>query len=800
MATQSATQLVSGNIPNLNNGVSQQPFPLRLASQAKECVNGWPTVAEGLKKRPPTKFVAKLLASVPDTANIHVIERGDAERYIVVMMPGQLPQVFDFDGIPRTVAAPNGIGYMSAGGKFEATTVADYTFILNTAMVPQLSAALGPGQYPSALVWIKAGNYLTSYTIVIDGVHSFTYTTHQTEPATINTAHIAGQLVSQINAHGHIQAWQIGSVIHLIRSNAGYPQFTVRTEDTMGNSAMGVIKDRVNSAADLPKYATSGFEVEITGMQGNAHDNYYVRFTQTAGSDDNALGGVWQECAKPYRQTSLNPATMPHMLVREANGTFTFKQAPWVDCRAGDETTNPTPSFVGKKVNDIFFYKNRLGMIADESVILSKTGEYFNYWRDTATTLLDTDPIDITVAHVKVSILKYAIPFNEALLLFADKTQFELKGEGILSPNTVSVSQMTEFETANTVRPVGAGRYVFFSTKKGNYAGLREYFVVDGQSQANDANDVTSHVPSYIKGDVTIMSGSTNEDCVVCVTEEEPNTIYLYKYYWIGQEKVQSSWTKWTFDSNVTFIDLAFNKSTLWIVSRRDDGSLTLSRLDLAWGETEMHLDYIVHLDEQFTKTTPGIVRTVNTDSKGIKTTTITIPTPLDDLQVVALQGDATYKTGSPIPAATPYNPATRTIILKGEVTEWLAGAPYSLKYTFSPLMMRKAAPQGGLVAVTSGRTQLRRMSLNFADTGYFRAEVTAQGRDTYTNVFTGRILGSINNRIGVPAIETGTYRFPIMGNNMNLDIKLINDTPFPSTFLNADWEALYTVRSVDVG
>ena len=53
--------LVSRTIPNLVQGVSQQPEVLRLSSQATTQINGFSSVVEGLKKRPPTNYIAKFL-------------------------------------------------------------------------------------------------------------------------------------------------------------------------------------------------------------------------------------------------------------------------------------------------------------------------------------------------------------------------------------------------------------------------------------------------------------------------------------------------------------------------------------------------------------------------------------------------------------------------------------------------------------------------------------------------------------------------------------------------------------------
>ena len=77
--------LVSRTIPNLVQGVSQQPEVLRLTSQASEQINGFSSVVEGLKKRPPTEYVAKLSSSSFGNAFIHTINRDVNERYIVVI-------------------------------------------------------------------------------------------------------------------------------------------------------------------------------------------------------------------------------------------------------------------------------------------------------------------------------------------------------------------------------------------------------------------------------------------------------------------------------------------------------------------------------------------------------------------------------------------------------------------------------------------------------------------------------------------------------------------------------------------
>ena len=123
------------------------------------------------------------------------------------------------------------------------------------------------------------------------------------------------------------------------------------------------------------------------GDPEEAGDEYWVKFV----ADDGTGGsGQWEETAAPGIDKEYDASLMPHQLVRNADGTFTFEQATWAYRLVGDDDTNPAASFVGKKIKDVFFFKNRLGFVADENVIFSEASEYFNFWRTTVTQLLDS--------------------------------------------------------------------------------------------------------------------------------------------------------------------------------------------------------------------------------------------------------------------------------------------------------------------------------------------------------------------------------------------------------------------------
>ncbi|MRN66404.1 hypothetical protein [Brucella sp. 10RB9213] len=784
--------LISSTIPNLVNGVSQQPSSLRLASQCELQENGHSSVVEGLKKRPPARFVAKISDTSFGTAFVHMINRDAVERYAVVITNGNL-RVFRMDGSEVPVAFPHGRDYLAtaaADRDFTAVTIADYTFILNSTRTAYMTGDLTPSRPKEALVWIKQGAYAQNYTINISGFQK-TFTTpdgsDKSHTAQIATDAIMGNLVTQFmsdaNFTGQYALNHMGSTIRVSRHDGG--DFGISSADGLGDQAIKVCKDTAQRFSDLPARGFHGFRIEIGGDQSSAFDNYWVEFWNPTGGSST---GIWRESSKGGEHYRINGATMPYALKRLSNGTFSFEQIPWDDRKVGDAESVPEPSFIGKQINDIFFHRNRLGLVADENVVFSRAGEFFNFWRSSATQTLDTDMIDVAVSHTKVSIIRHAIPFNETLLLFSDQTQFMLGAADTLTPYTISINQTTEFQASLLAKPVGAGRNIYFAMNKGAYSGIREYYV-DGQTKTNDAADVTAHVPKYIPGSVTKLAASSNEDVLVALSPNEKNALYVYKYYWQELEKLQSSWSKWILDPDTTVLYVDFIESDLWMLVERH-GQVLFEVISLEAGRADPGINFAFHLDQRVNASQCSVVYDAAND-----VTKITMPykvTKPDQYQFIGV-GNGPYRMGQIIPLKWDAN---NTFIIAGNVTNFIAGLKYTFRYRLSKLVIKEEAVGGGQMAVGAGRMQLRRMTLTYNDTGYFRAEVKPFRRETYTSVFSGRVTGGGRNIIGEPALESGRFRFPISGKSEETDIEIVNDSPLPCALLSAEWEATFIIRS----
>jgi hypothetical protein len=791
--------LISSSIPNFVNGVSQQPFTLRLNSQGEVQENGLSTVSQGLRKRPPTQHLKKIQSSPLANCFVHTINRDSTERYVAVVTNGDL-KVYDIAGNEKTVAFPNGKGYLSSSSpstSFSAVTVADYTFLVNEGVtVAQGSTTVATRPY-EALINVKAGNYGKVYKVIINGNTVGSYDTpdgsQAAEVDNISTDFIADQLVSSMAGNGITGAngWTLtrdGSVIYLARSAS---DFSIRTEDGFNYGGMVAIKGKLQKFADLPaNCSVNGFVVEITGtgsgeQASQPFDSYFVKFETANGSNG---VGVWKECPKPGIIANFDASTMPHILVRESDGSFTFKQSTWKNRIVGDNTSNPFPSFIGRKLSDVFFYRNRLGFLADEAVIFSEAGEYFNFTRTTVTQLLDSDPIDVNASHTKVSLLKHAVPFNKQLLLFSEQTQFIIEQNELLTPKSLGIKVATEFPCNVNAKPVGIGKNVYFAVDKGDWSAFREYFA-DLNNLTNDSLDVAAHIPKYIPSGIFKIAAAPNEDIMACLTVGDPSSVYIYKYFWANNDKLQSSWSKWSLGSDATILNVDFIGSEMYLVVNRADGAY-LEKINVSLGDIGVGEPYTVHLDRKV-QLVAG-----NVDYSGgytvISQTALGYAPSTGTYQLV-VKSHPTLKAGEIYEAIWDGT----NIKVPGNVTggTYAFGRKYVFTYEMSTITVRSATSSGGQKSDTEGRLQLRKVAFNYADTGYFTVAVTPSGRDTYDYVFSGKVLGdsAVINRYNV---ASGRFIVPIVSRNIGTAITIQNDSPLPSSFLSADWEGFYAKRS----
>ncbi|RVI36664.1 hypothetical protein CN202_01775 [Sinorhizobium meliloti] len=820
---------VSGAIPNFANGVSQQAMALRLASQGELQINAYSTVVDGLKKRPPTQRTANLGADLGANLHAHMINRDATERYEVLMSSTGI-RVFDLSGNEKTVTAPNGYAYLSYSGSgrppYRSITVGDYTFITNMTKKVAMGSAVEPEMKSEAIINVMAGNYGRDYKIIINGYVVAWYrtpdgTSANQSPA-IDTAFIArrlatGEAVQMLetvndkpngdwvwkttdtnlaaNGINAANGWTVkvsrGTIY--VKKNDG-SGFSIGIEDGYNGHAMKAIKERVQDFADLPAYCEEGVVVRVSGSVTTKFDDYYVKFGKQSPTDDASTPGVWREVPAPGIKTAFDPATMPHVLIRNADGTFTFKRATWASRGAGDLETVPEPSFVGLTINELTFFKNRLGFLSGENVVLSRSGEFFDFWRGTATTLLDDDPIDVAATENGVSVLRSAEAFNDRLVLFADQKQFTFMGNELLTPKTASIRATTSYSMSSLTRPVATGSSIFFPVDRGQFSMIREYRL--DENGIADAEDVTGHVPQYIPGSIVRMAASTHEDILVVLSDDDPAAIYVYKYYWANGQKLQSSWSKWTFPGVTKVIDIGFVSSQLFLIFDRS-GEAFLECMDIQPGGIDVNQTFVTHLDRRFKVTNSSGAQYDPYTNQTIVPMTRDVA---EDNYICVTAGNSGAKV-EPGMVIDILESGANFVTLRGDLrgVPLYFGLPYEMRYSLSTIFVRQQSQGGGMQVITEGRLQLLQVLFQFSKTAFFRVEVTPLAQPTRAYFTNGRMMGDPENRVDRVHLSDGSFRIPILARNDRVQIDIVNDSYLPCSILSGEWIANYVRKSTRI-
>lgn len=761
---------IVANIPNFVSGVSQQPRTMRFPSQAEESVNTYPSVVEGLTKRPGTQHIKRLYTSFTsnDSASFF-IDRSESEKYITEIRDGKF-RVFDLSGAEKNVyyggttpsltPTAQATTFLSTTGgssvfreNFKFLNIADYTFVLNKSKYPQYTSSkksqtivgtTRSRRIKVALVTLKQLTERQTFRIRIDNYilsggspvnrnteyffETFTYvkpndgsdqnpdcrismrkngasqhsrdgdlnaTAFQTD-SVMNTmgiymsgggtGNLAGTATGTYESlatssgqggwgfaysSGTLAIWNTstGTANNGIYDANGDLIWSISTSDSGSGSLLNLNWEEVQSFTDLPRFGLQNTTYKIVGYPQDQGDEYWVRFKAILSESGTNFGeGQWVETIEPGSSFEIDSVTMPWALVRLSSGDFaltpldgstrtygsvSYTAPKWKDKICGDEETNPGPTFLNAngvqktRINDIFFYKNRLGLLSEENIVFSESGEYFNFFKTTITQTLDSDPIDVASSSTNVSNINYAIPFFDRLLLFSETSQFTLASSDNLTPKSVSIQVSTGYSCLTGVSPVPAGKNIYFGYFKDNFSGIKEYFL-NPENTFMDANEISVNVPKYIEGKINNIVVSETENVLCATTTKSQNVIYIYKYLNLGSERVQGAWSKFLFDSTSIIENIFFKKEILYILFRRTDG-IYLEKIDFQSFSSEEYFPYSPRLDRLF-PVWPGNLSTAPSSGNWVSgvtssynsttnITTLTLPINFGNTNPICLAG-----------------------------------------------------------------------------------------------------------------------------------------------------------------
>ena len=844
--------VISRAIPTLLRGVSQSSDASKRADHADIQDNADSNPVIGLTKRSGFQYLANISTSTLGNVHIQTINRDAGEQYVAIFSNGNV-KVYDLNGTEQTVNKPDGTSYLNTTDPrnvIKTVTVADFTFVVNTSVTTKMQEnllTLGPTYNDGssninltnqAIVFIESAANNTNYVLRVDG------RTVDFDSNSVKTDVVAARLATGLTGNADnasetgtaltagtsgntFNIRQNGSVLSIFKNDNS--NFEIELSDTQGNSLTTLVKDSIQRFTDLPVVAPNGYVVEVKGDDTTNFDNFYVKFvTNNTTADGTLEEGQWEETTKLGINYRYDYDTMPHVLIRQADGNFRFARVDgdsynvtvggtttsydlpkWGERTVGDLDSVPNSSFIDRKINNVFFFRNRLGFLADDNVILSRVSEFFNFFPETVITLIDSDPIDVAASHTKVAVLKHALTMGEQLILFSEQTQFVLTSSSdALTPKTANIIVATEFESSDAAQPVGSGSSIYFLTKKGSFAGIREY--ITQTQDIKDAANITIHIPKLIPSNIFKMAVSTNQDVLVLLGTDNPNKLYINRWLYGGDGgKILNSWFTFTINTNRSIKTIDFIGTDLFAVIE-EANNVTLEKIPFETDFTEANAEFEFYLDHKVTEATTGVSVAYNA-STGL--TTFTVPYRLRSAMSVVgrylasgetstyIDANAATKTlvpGQVLQTSNSTDGSTSTITATGDYrnSKFIIGEPYEMHYRFSSQRLTEGSSGQASSELISGRLQLHHFYIKFEDTGFFKVEVTPENRTTSTYEFTGNLLGAASSTIGQINLETGTFRVPIMSraDRVNIDIK--NSTFLPTQLSSAEYEAMFHMRS----
>lgn len=610
-----------------------------------------------------------------------------------------------------------------------------------------------------------------------------------TEYTSIKTDDIAAELAVRINATSNWTATVSGSVIKLV--NTGYDITALETKDSAGDTAMKGYLRTVDNFDELPPRCLDATVIRVQGSVETAEDDFYVKFVTKVASTFGE--GEWRETLGPGLKYDL--INMPLAVVRRIDTTgaitgtvnaayFSVEEYSWLNREAGDNDSNPAPSFVDTAITDVFFHKNRLGFLTESSIVLSEAGVYGNFWLSTVRQLLDADPIDLQAAHTSVAKLNHAVPNNERLIVFADRAQFVVTGEPILTPKTASMQFVTAYEADMAVSPVAVGRNLYFSSNRASYSAFWEYqqILENVTAGSYQATNLTSQVPRYIPSSISEIVASPTEEVFCVRSNSERTALYVWKYFINGDQVLQSAWSRFIFNHDI--YGMAFYDSTLYMLTKIGSG-WAIQKLDIKFG-TDSFNPVVAPLIDSRILLDP-LTKTLLVSGN----TRITLPTgfdyPSSGWTPVVVKSNGTILTVSRVNSSTFDIPGDQTA-----ATGMYFGHPYTMRYQFGRVDVREDTSRGGYTTIKTGRYQNLFGLIKFANTHTFDVTTQIQQESVKTMTFTATVG---NDGGGTIKLDNGEYRFPTLTKTENLTVELLNSTPFPSTFLGAEWIANFTTN-----
>lgn len=337
---------ISESVPDLLGGVSQLAPQRRAANEVESMVNCQLRPAEGVTKRPPTKWIAEVAASATayNGAMVHPINKNANERYWVIVLDGDL-KVFDaVTGVEVPVTFPDGKSYLDVTNapneSFRLATFNDTTVVVNREFTVDRAAELSTDRPFEALLSVNQTDWDVHYSVNITfldpadpnaetligsigggGVTFYTPQAVSGNTRALNTSQVATDMAAAHNAKTtgfgdsgrQMLTYTASGNNVVIGEGVNFPTgmiVYIQAWDGLADQGMTLLHNSIKSVDLLPENAPVGFRIKVEGDPIKSLDDVYYEFNSNQ---------VWVEVAAPRIPIAMDTTTLPLELRENPN-------------------------------------------------------------------------------------------------------------------------------------------------------------------------------------------------------------------------------------------------------------------------------------------------------------------------------------------------------------------------------------------------------------------------------------------------------------------------------------------------
>lgn len=369
----------------------------------------------------------------------------------------------------------------------------------------------------------------------------------------------------------------------------------VITADDGGN---GDMMRAVSADVSSPELVTPrhfvGKVIKVLPKQANSLA-YYLKAESVGGS-----GGfqevVWRECPGvavkmdwvfligAFHDGFLKVADSPAAL----SAAIGEDVPEFAEAACGDQDSSPIPEFFSRIITHMRMFQDRLMLVAGSTVFLSKSGDYFNFFKASVLAVADDDPIEVFALGTEDDVITTGVQHDKNVILCGQRYQYLVPGRETMTPRNPFIGVQATYEGANIVAHAVAGSLLFFCQRREKRLTMQQ-MSPGSVADKLDAFDVSAQLDGYLTGTPRQLVAMTAPGAVFIRTEELTNGFYVYSYL-DTQDQTQrlfDSWSRWTFDPNLgALLGITADDSGLFAVSLRTVDGVSYIVLDRFVRET----------------------------------------------------------------------------------------------------------------------------------------------------------------------------------------------------------------------